>query len=153
MLRLCRCGGGYLTFLHHVECLSVERSVSGSWCFRCSFFSCWAVHVLPLVAESCFSCLISGGFLAWCYCWLQMLITLTFNQLFSFFFFFTVCCLIIYFIFFFSISAPSQKRFNFLRSKSQEKLLPSPSSSSSRPSLSLTRRLRFWSSTDIWQHH
>ncbi|XP_034418951.1 protein Daple isoform X2 [Cyclopterus lumpus] len=41
------------------------------------------------------------------------------------------------------------KRFSFLRSKSQEKLLPSPSTSSSRPSLSFTRRLRFWSSTDI----
>ncbi|XP_030247634.1 protein Daple isoform X2 [Sparus aurata] len=43
---------------------------------------------------------------------------------------------------------PTPKRFCFLRSKSQEKLL-SPPSSSSRPSLSLTRRLRFWSSTDI----
>ncbi|KAF7649667.1 hypothetical protein LDENG_00137780 [Lucifuga dentata] len=44
------------------------------------------------------------------------------------------------------------KHFCFLRSKSQDKLLPSSSSSSShpsiRPSLSLPRRLRFWSSTD-----
>ncbi|XP_026159970.1 protein Daple isoform X2 [Mastacembelus armatus] len=49
-----------------------------------------------------------------------------------------------------SQALPAPKRFRFLRSKSQDKLLPSPtSSSSSRPSLSLTRRLRFWSSTDI----
>lgn len=40
---------------------------------------------------------------------------------------------------------PAPKRFHFLRSKSQDKLLPSPS----RPPLSLARRLRFWSSTDI----
>uniref|UniRef100_UPI003AADF99C protein Daple n=1 Tax=Centroberyx gerrardi TaxID=166262 RepID=UPI003AADF99C len=55
-----------------------------------------------------------------------------------------------------SRAPPAPKRFCFLRSKSQDKLLPSSSSSSSssshpsvRPSLSLRRRLRFWSSTDI----
>ncbi|XP_069392501.1 protein Daple isoform X4 [Paralichthys olivaceus] len=50
---------------------------------------------------------------------------------------------------------PAPKRFRFLRSKSQEKMLAPPpsssstSSSSSRVSLSLNRRLRFWSSSDI----
>ncbi|XP_017290329.1 protein Daple isoform X3 [Kryptolebias marmoratus] len=47
-----------------------------------------------------------------------------------------------------SRAPPPPKRLRFLRSKSQDKLFPSSSSSSSRPSLSLTRRLRFWSSSD-----
>lgn len=47
------------------------------------------------------------------------------------------------------LAPPTPKHFCFLRSKSQDKLLSPRSSSSSRPSLSLTRRLRFWSSTDI----
>ncbi|XP_072314251.1 protein Daple isoform X2 [Eucyclogobius newberryi] len=64
-----------------------------------------------------------------------------------------------------SRAPPNPKRFRFFRSKSQDRLLPCPSSppppslplsplsssssSSSRSSLSLSRRLRFWSSTDI----
>ncbi|XP_077394678.1 protein Daple isoform X2 [Festucalex cinctus] len=47
-----------------------------------------------------------------------------------------------------SRAPPVSKRFSFFRSKSQDKLLASPSPTS-RPPLSRSRRLRFWLSTDI----
>lgn len=106
-----------------------------------------------------FSCLILMGSLACYLFFLHSVSHIINNFLTNYFLFIYSLSLFYHFSTFLHISpfvslsaAPAQKRFCFLRSKSQDKLLPtssSPSPSSTRPSLSLTRRLRFWSSSDI----
>lgn len=111
------------------------------------------MHGFFLVIDFCFLVI---DFLAWYLLYVNHILN---SFLTNFFFFISSLSLFHRFLYIspslsiLSISAPpAPKRFRFLRSKSQDKLLSPPSSSSpssSRPPLSLTRRLRFWSSSDI----
>ena len=122
------------------EWVELSLDQSNAWiytelfCFTQIDFLAWYLIILHAVSH------ILNNFLT------HFILWLTYCHCFIFLTFLCPTCLSPFSPF---ISAPpTPKRFCFLRSKSQEKLL-SPPSSSSRPSLSLSRRLRFWSSADI----